>query len=252
MKPSVRRETLYSSSRSPTSSPEPSLQRLFLNRVQLKFKEEHHSESSNVALEPHENRVEPKPAEVDFRLFAAPTKANHSSVSKIRVRSPSPANQPCSMVNVRPRSYYFAEETSPNILRRYQSTALSGEEVIARSRQGWPGCSLPWRVMRISVKHDQKTSNLTLADDSYRNRTKSRKGKKARIAARKKIVMERERAILEQTSAKDKDLLGRMKKAKRNREKKLKKRERDKLKKATVGPALGSAAAEFATTPDGA
>jgi hypothetical protein len=135
----------------------------------------------------------------------------------------------------RPREYYFRDSLSPEAEERIKFAAVTGEDVLGRSQTKWPGCSLPWRVTTIlsSGKPIQNASSKTL-DQTEVARKKRRKGKKTRIAIRKKAVEERERKAKEQEGAAERELAERAKRAKRNRDKKLKKRERDKAKKAAA------------------
>jgi len=67
-----------------------------------------------------------------------------------------------------------------------------------------------------------------------------RKGKKARIATRKKVAAEKERLHEDAMRKQDKEIQEKIKRAKKNREKKIKQRERNKRKKAeaTGSPTL--------------
>jgi len=61
---------------------------------------------------------------------------------------------------------------------------------------------------------------------------RKRKGKKARIATRKRVAAEKERLRDEAMRKENKEIQEKIKRAKRNREKKIKQRERNRRKKA--------------------
>jgi hypothetical protein len=229
---SVRREELYSPSRSPSSSLDPGLDDLFRKSLRKTFAETAAPERTAV----HVIEDDRKSEEVEFRLFANPSKANESKFTKIRVQSPSADDEPAGLVNPdRPKVYYFRDSLSPEASDRLKLAAVSGEDIIARSRTIWPGCALPWRVKTIlSTGKPVFITSSDTVDQTELPRKKRRKGKKMRIAIRKKSAAERERLENEQKSAAHKELEERVKRAKRNRDKKLKKRERDKAKKAAA------------------
>jgi hypothetical protein len=227
----VRREDLYSPSSSSRSTPDPELEQLFRDRIQLEFSAATEFDTSRELGDTAQGAdVE---EEVEFRLFAPSSKATtNGHATKIRIRSPSVDNRPPGLIQPeRAREYYFRDSLSPEAGEKLQVAAVSGEEVLARSKTPCPGRSLPWRVTTIAAEGTALVpSNLILPDQSDTMRKKKRKGKKARIAIRQKIAEDREKREKEKQAAAEKELADKIKKAKRNREKKLKKRARDKLK----------------------
>jgi hypothetical protein len=224
----VRRDDLYSPSQSPSSSPDPALGQAFLKSLRKRFAET----VTSISVPSHVIDDEILSEEVEFRLFATTSSKDEKTITKIRVQSPSLDDGPAGLVNPeRPREYYFRDSLSPEAEGRLKLVAVSGEDVLARSHTKWPGCSLPWRVTTILATGKQ-IPNISLQTDVARKKT--RKGKKTRIAIRKKAVEERERKENEQKNTMTKELEERVKRAKRNREKKLKKKERDKAKKAAA------------------
>lgn len=185
--------------------------------------------------------------EVEFRLFARPSATNDKTTTRIRIESPSLDDGPAGLINPeRPREYYFRDGLSPEGEHRLKIAAVSGEDVLARSHTKWPGCSLPWRVTTI-LSNGTPIQYPSAQSDAAKRKT--RKGKKTRIAIRKKAVEERERKAKAEEGAAEKELAERAKRAKRNRDKKLKKRERDKAKKAAARTA-GEDVAESSDDPD--
>lgn len=178
-------------------------------------------------------------------MFAKPLTADDLKITKIRVQSPTVDDGPGGLVNPeRPREYYFRDSLSPEAKDRLELAAVSGEEVVGRSRTVWSGCLLPWRVTTIfSTSKWASPASVQTIDQNDLPRKKRRKGKKTRLAIRKKATAARERLEKEQKSAADKELEEKIKRAKRNRDKKLKKRERDKAKKAASKVMEGDVAA---------
>lgn len=235
---SVRRSELHSSSSK--SSPDTDLEQVFLQRLN-----EENCEAlipapllnnGDSAVEMHDDAhtTAEEEQEFEFRLFA--TSAANNPVSRIRVGSPDPTDRPPGLVVPhRPNSYYFANEPNANAKARLASVAVSGSEVRLRSRIPWPGCFLPWRVVNITTSGKVLASlNKHVAYESSEgiSQRRSRKGKKARIATRKRVAAEKERLRDEAMRKEDKEIQEKIKRAKRNREKKVKQRERNRRKKA--------------------
>jgi hypothetical protein len=177
--------------------------------------------------------------ELEFRLFA-PSTANNT-LPRIRVRSPDPTDRPPGLVVPhRPDTHYFANEPNAEAKARLASAAISGSEVKLRADTPWPGCFLPWRVVSVTASGKVLASlNKHVVSESGEGipQKRSRKGKKARIATRKKAAAEKERLREEAMRKQDKEIQEKIKRAKRNREKKIKQRERNRRKKAE---AIGS------------
>ena len=234
----VRRSDLNSSSGG--STPDPELQQLFLDR--LSSQEEKPDDTQSLlpddsapgdgaqavqGIDEHEERLE-------FRLFAPSSTQGNGNVSRIRIRSPEPAK--VVLISQRPDSYYFASEPNSSQKTKLASSAISGEEVLLHSRTLWPGCHRPWRVItfkssgKILRRLDEHAAAALDEDDVRRKRR--RKGKKARIAIRRKLEVSRERVEKAAKDKVEKEVQEKIKRAKRNREKKIKQKERNKRKKA--------------------
>jgi hypothetical protein len=226
----VRREELYSLS-SAGSTPDPELEQLFRDRVQLEFQPDTGAESLGEITYKVPEIVQEE--EVEFRLFAASSKTRSSgNATRIRIRSLSVDDRPPGLVKPeRAKSYYFRDSLSPAAEEQIRIAAVSGEDILARSKTPNPGCSLPWRVTTIQAASTISAQTATiLLDQNDPARKKKRKGKKTRIAIRQNVAETSHNLEKEKRAAAEKELADRMKKAKRNREKKIKKRVRDKLK----------------------
>ncbi|KAK9451890.1 uncharacterized protein V1518DRAFT_436382 [Limtongia smithiae] len=55
------------------------------------------------------------------------------------------------VINKRPDSYYFVDDSDETRLHKTQSCAISGADIIAQSMMPWPGMQMPWRVINIST-----------------------------------------------------------------------------------------------------
>jgi hypothetical protein len=225
---SVRREELGSAS--PTSSPDRELQQLFLERVGFSYT---YGANSATVDKSTLDRVDgsEQEDELEFRLFAKSARASEAATARIRIRSPTRDGDQAGLLRSRPRSFYFKENSSPKAQLRLRGTVVTGEEVLARSKQPCPGLRVPWRVAVIpQSSHTVKPEQ----EDLVRTDKKGQKGKKARIATRKKYMQAQEQARMTKIAAEDKELAERIKKAKKNKAKKLRQRGREKQKKAAV------------------
>ncbi|KAL4983778.1 hypothetical protein BDW68DRAFT_181302 [Aspergillus falconensis] len=214
--------------------------------------------------------------EFEFRLFSsAPTPASKSlgtdqngsgdlttvpapSAQKLRIRLRSPTPTPLGsgeggFVNpFRGWSYYFStprllagtgaerDEDEGVALKRkqFEDVAVSGEDMVKLAGVPWPGCHLPWRVVRLKRGHtklpkeDKNAPEAALATtyiaDAPERVSMSRKkpGKKRRIQLRKKAAAA-ERA--KETEAE--------KRNRKNREKKIKRRQKAREAKAAAAAA---------------
>ncbi|KAL4743916.1 hypothetical protein BDV11DRAFT_165608 [Aspergillus similis] len=228
---------------------------------------------------------EPEEQEFEFRLFSSAPAPNASSTRqkesgdsttvaaqraqklRIRLRSPTPtALGPGEGGFVNPFrgwSYYFS---TPELLtgtgtkgdedvgvalkrKQFEDVAVSGEDMVKLSGVPWPGCHLPWRVIRLKREHTKlpkeekgtaKAAPATtyIADVPERVPLSRKKpGKKRRIQLRKKAAAADK---AKETEAE--------KRNRKNREKKIKRRQKAREAKAAAaaagdGGCAGSAAA---------
>jgi hypothetical protein len=190
--------------------------------------------------------------ELDFRLFASSKspvgEGEAKEPRKIRLRSPSIDNSNPGFIRTsRDPSYYFANGLSESEKENFQSSTLTGEQIIELSKSYRPGSAHSWKVLHVPAsKHDRLLQRrpvpifrkLTDEDDSQRRK---RPGKKARLKVRVKQKEFHEQQLATKAASEAKDAAEREKRTKRNREKKVKKKMRDKAKKTEL--------AETAKTP---
>ncbi|KAJ4856236.1 hypothetical protein T069G_09604 [Trichoderma breve] len=134
----------------------------------------------------------------------------------------------------RPLSYYLVTDLSPEKKHQYEMAAVSGEDILARSKIREWGLELPWRVTNIKVTRKARPGegvNITGADDEQQAKRK-RLGKKSRIAMRKKArAKEQAEAAAKQKMADKEEQV----KEKKKRLNKLKKARRKAKRKAGKG-----------------
>jgi uncharacterized protein DUF2011 len=172
--------------------------------------------------------------DLEFRLFAGPSESN---ATRIKITSPEFDNRPPGfVVPNRPDSYYFRGELSNKDVAAFDACAVSGADVLTRSNTPWPGCFLPWRVIRIkqSAKETSMSNVQVEVNEPINKPKRSRLGKKARIAKRKIIVLKREQIAKKETALKEKEAHLREKRSKKNRSQKLKRREKKRATKAAM------------------
>ncbi|GME32170.1 uncharacterized protein LTHEOB_12812 [Neofusicoccum parvum] len=241
----IRRTDLASTSPSPTStprsSPDPSLTAHVLARL---------NKTLDITLPPAAPPAPPTPNddpaassdnELEFRLFAAPAPDaapnSRPAVQKIRLHSPSAddnGNGPGGfVVAARPAAHYFAhalEDGENGKAAEYVDAAVSGAEVVARAAGArWAGCGVPWRV-RVGEGCGRVEGDGIRGGREGRRR----KGKKARMALRRKVRARVERKEEAERVAREREEAERAKRTARNREKKVKKKERERAKKASA------------------
>ncbi|UKZ83513.1 hypothetical protein TrVFT333_011322 [Trichoderma virens FT-333] len=134
----------------------------------------------------------------------------------------------------RPLSYYLVTDVSPEKKQQYEMVAVSGEDVLARSKVREWGLELPWRVTNIQVTRKARPgegANLTRVDDEQQAKRK-KPGKKRRIAMRTEArAKEQAEAAAKQKMADKEEQV----KEKKKRMNKLKKARRKAKRKAGKG-----------------
>ncbi|KAK0739552.1 hypothetical protein B0T21DRAFT_362844 [Apiosordaria backusii] len=140
----------------------------------------------------------------------------------------------------RPLSYYIRPPLTPEEQEQIRHSALSGQDVLALSRQRAWGLEVPWRVTRISIvatntKKPITSNSATKAAEEGDKKKKKRPGKKSRIKLRIKAQKRKE----EESKKLTKEEHLKEKKKRLNREKKLKRRQKEKAKKAANGTVGG-------------
>ena len=190
------------------------------------------------------NTETPDNDEYDFRLFGAAkgvdSEQRNDGLHKIRLSSPSISKADAGLVHPeRNRGYYFTKPLSDVEVKKFRSSALTGEQVRAQAYGPWPGCSYSWKVLHLPLSNVQKSiRNQELQpfrglinEDPPAER--KRPGKKYRIKLRRKQATLKAQQDASKAAAETKEAAEREKRTRRNREKKLKKKQREKAKKST-------------------
>jgi hypothetical protein len=181
------------------------------------------SENSNI----HEETVE-------FRLFAG-SRSKSPPAAKIRLSSPDTSNQPPAfVVPERPRSYYFQDSWSIDEQRQFDATAVTGNDVIQRSSTFWHGFALPWRVRTIRSGKEPAEVHLASKQEQSPSKSRSRPGKKTRIARRTRLAAAKGQIELRKKEQEAKETAVREKKTRINKLKKMRRREKKRQEKAVV------------------
>ncbi|ORY15425.1 hypothetical protein BCR34DRAFT_642906 [Clohesyomyces aquaticus] len=226
----VRRNELDSPKSSQRSSPDPTLFELLRSRAH----DEYIFTPAELNGSEKDGRTVSDADETELRLFAAPASSAPQS-HKIRLTSPDAENGDPGFVVKRPRSYYFADRVDSEREKELQAAAVESEMVLQMANEPWPGCALPWKVWTISPAGIKKAvlvghpkSLVTVEEKPQKRR---RKGKKTRIALRKKLQATQIKLAEKEKLTKEKEEAEREKRTRRNREKKVKKKAREKAKK---------------------
>ncbi|EAT90915.1 hypothetical protein HBH56_174630 [Parastagonospora nodorum] len=226
----VRREELHSPASSARSTPDPELEELLRARLRNHFIFTT-AETDDAALQ---DAVVSDEEETELRLFTT-TSSSAPTTHKIRLSSPDAANGEPGFLVKKPRSYYFADEPTSEDQLRLQAAAVDGKTISELSKLPWPGCALPWKVKKLSpagfkrevlVGHPPQPATV---EETIHKR--ARKGKKTRIALRKKMQANKDKHEEQARLAKEKEEAEREKRTRRNREKKLKKKAKSQAKK---------------------
>jgi hypothetical protein len=172
--------------------------------------------------------------ETELRLFAAPLNAAPQT-HKIRLSSPDAHLGEPGLLRKKPRSYYFADDPTGEEEVAFQAAAIDGRSVLELSQLPWPGCALPWKVRRLSAAGMKKEVLIGhppfLATVEEKEPRRTRKGKKSRIAIRKKLQASKEQEGEKVRLAREKEEAEQEKRTRRNREKKVKRKAREQAKK---------------------
>lgn len=130
------------------------------------------------------------------------------------------------LVGPRRLSYYVVTDLSARQRNEYDFAAVSGDEVLARSKTRSWGFELPWKVTTITVKRKASPEDAKAKDGAKR-----RPGKKQRISLRKRAKVKEEKAQQVAKKLVEKEEHIKDKKKRMNRLKKLRRRAKDKEKK---------------------
>jgi hypothetical protein len=178
--------------------------------------------------------------EAELVLFAGPLQPGESH--KIRLSSPE-ANADPGLLVKKPRSYYIADEVTSEKEAEYTAAAVTGADVLNMAKIPWPASVLPWKVRTITPAGLKKIvlighpPDVVPVEVEETPKKRTRKGKKSRIALRKKMQATNDKQAEQARLAQEKAEADREKRTRRNREKKVKRKARDQAKKgAATGP----------------
>jgi hypothetical protein len=178
--------------------------------------------------------------EAELVLFAGPLQPGESH--RIRLSSPEANADPGFLVK-KPRSYYIADEVTSEKEAEYTASAVTGADVLNMAKIPWPACVLPWKVRTITPAGLKKIvlvgrpPAVVPVEVEEITKKKTRKGKKSRIALRKKMQATNDKQAEQARLAQEKAEADREKRTRRNREKKVKRKAREQAKKeAAAGP----------------
>lgn len=157
------------------------------------------------------------PGEFDFRLFSS------TAATKVTLEDESATPKQGALAQPRPPSFYVVRSIPASLKSEYRFAAVSGEDVLLRSRRPLWGMAYPWKVTNITAFARRATKGEVCTPVEGERRRK-RPGKKRRIADRQRVKAEREREETEKKRAVDKEEHLKEKKKRLNRLKKLRKR----------------------------
>jgi hypothetical protein len=227
----VRREDLESRASSPRSTPDAEIEELLRARIRNDFTFTT-TETDTAILEDASKSDED---ETELRLFATEPSTTGPTTHKIRLSSPGAGSGEPGFLVKKPRSYYIADEPTSEGMVRSQSAAIDAKTILQLANQPWPGCALPWKVRHISAAGLGKEVLVghppRLVTVEERTHKRTRKGKKTRIALRKKYQATKSKEEDQARLAKEKEEADREKRTRRNREKKVKKKVKAQAKK---------------------
>ena len=180
--------------------------------------------------------------ELEFRLFNR-TKSDKTGpepveAQKIRLRSPSVDRTNAGFIRPgRQPGYYFTKAPSSLEKQQIEAAALSGLQVLEKSKTPWPGSTYSWKVLNLPAASVHKTLRTHQASifnrilDGEMPHKRTRLGKKSRVRLRMKRAARQNERSNAKAAAETKEAAEREKRTLRNREKKVKKKLRDKAKK---------------------
>jgi hypothetical protein len=157
---------------------------------------------------------------VELQLFSGPSTT--SQMRKIRLSSPDAAAAEPGILVKKPRSYYFADDVTSERMDELHAAAVTGEAVLQMGKVPWPACAVPWKVTTVTATGMKKVLLLghnpfTLVTVEEQERKRRRKGKKSRIALRKKVNAAHEKAAEKKKLATEKEEAEREKRTRRNK-----------------------------------
>ncbi|KAL6910934.1 hypothetical protein GGI43DRAFT_29436 [Trichoderma evansii] len=213
-------------------APKPQITLPIVTKPQMHVKKEDEELSSDEESEP-KTPAEGSPAKEDedevyaFRLFSAAGPAPQVVLENTnRVVEGK-------MIRGRPLSYYLVTDLSPEKKQQYEMAAVSGEDVIERSKVRAWGLELPWRVTNIKVtrKAGRREGEAVAHVEDDQPTKRKRPGKKRRTAMRIKARAKAQAEEAAKQKMAEKEEHVKDKKKRMNRLKKLRRRAKKKTEK---------------------
>lgn len=224
------------------------------------------AEPADAGTEPSDTREQGQDAPDDggfaFRLFAAQDDPVKVVLPPAKAAGIADGEIAGGIVRARPRGFYLAKPTAEDAAR-YEASAVSGEELLARAGARCWGLEVPWRVKRIVAKKDQlklliekgrgvgvvvsrtpDSGESETSEEGDEKPKRKRPGKKRRIVLRTREKVKKEKAVEAQKKKVEKEEHLREKKARLNRERKLKRRQKARDEKASAKAGGADAGAE--------
>ena len=167
---------------------------------------------------------------VDFCLFSG------GRAQKVRFQSPERVPRDSGFLfPSRPHEYYFSAEATDQRLQQYRAAAVTGDDIRRGLDHHWKGCELPWRVtiIKLPAQAIPKQEPPTSTPGSQVGR-RCRKGKKTRIAIRKRLAADKLKILERERRQAEKESMEKDKRIARNREKKAKRRQKQRDAKAAL------------------
>lgn len=192
-------------------------------------------------LDAHESESEPEPeadaeddedagnAEFAFRLFNSTRPSQ-----KVVLEEDLGPQGDGGFAFPRPLSHYMATNLTADQKQQYAFAAVSGDEVLARSKDRAWGLELPWKVTNIAVTRRRRPGESTCTAEEVTEKKKGKPGKKQRISLRKRAKTREETERAEAQKLLEKEEHSKDKKKRMNRLKKLRKRAKNKEMKAAT------------------
>ncbi|KAH7166135.1 hypothetical protein EDB81DRAFT_275881 [Dactylonectria macrodidyma] len=134
----------------------------------------------------------------------------------------------------RPASYYRLTNLTVDKKQQYAFAAVSGDDILARSKDPVWGIQLPWRVTIIAVARKRRPGESACISEEVAAQTKAKPSKKQRISLRKRAKLREETEKVEAQKLMVKEEHTKDKKKRMNRLKKLRKRAKSKQEKAVA------------------
>lgn len=134
----------------------------------------------------------------------------------------------------RPLSRYMVTNLTADQKQQYAFAAVSGDEVLARSKDRAWGLELPWKVTKIAVTRKRRSGESICTAEEVTEKKKGKPGKKQRISLRKRAKTREETERVEAQKLLEKEEHSKDKKKRMNRLKKLRKRAKNKETKAAT------------------